>query len=362
MALERATAHYMDPLLSIVVAAYNVDGYIEEALESILSQPHIDAIRIIVVDDGSTDDTCAAAQALLERDGGQHIEVIRQSNRGVSAARNTGIAAVQTPYVGFLDGDDVYLRGFTNQVMPLLAEDRWDMIEYNIKIIDDDGRQLDELELVSPSENGECALDLAAQERFAHDFHTFVWARIFRIGLFGNLQFPLGRHYEDMAIVPSIHLLAQNVYRVSEPLYGYRRRFGSITQKSALSDMHDLHAIGLEALGHCDGSETDDFWLTIFDKTFQRACHVCARVDGTSFSRASDTLRAIAADHHTAVTSLAKRCGRPVVELQPFDLHVRVDRSVHQVKGIVKKFLNRRLDHYSRERRVLLPEQQERKT
>jgi Glycosyl transferase family 2 len=359
MPFERAPAYYANPLLSIVVAAYNVDGYIEEALESLLSQPYIDAIRVIVVDDGSTDDTFAAAQTVVERDGGHHIEVIRQSNRGVSAARNTGIAAVRTPYVGFLDGDDIYLRDFTRQVMPLLAQHRWDMVEYNIKIIDDDGHELDELELVSPSENGECALDLAAQERFANGFHTFVWARIFRVGLFKNVQFPLGRHYEDMAIVPSLHLLAKNVYRVSEPLYGYRRRFGSITQKSALSHMHDLRAIGLEALARCDGSETDDFWLTIFDKAFQRACHVCARVDRTSFPRASETLRTIAADHHTAVTGLAKRFGRQVVELKPFDLHVRVDRLAHQMKGIVKKFLRRRLDHHQRERRVTLPNQQE---
>ncbi len=69
------------PLLSIVVVAYNIDGYIEEALESLLSQPQIDRIRIIVVDDGSKDDTYVAAKAIVERDGGVHIELIRQKRR-----------------------------------------------------------------------------------------------------------------------------------------------------------------------------------------------------------------------------------------------------------------------------------------
>ena len=359
MPLEQMPSSYAEPLLSIVVAAYNVDGYVEEALDSLLAQPYIDAIRIIVVDDGSTDDTYAAVQTVLERDGGRHIEVVRQRNRGVSAARNAGIAAVRTPYVGFLDGDDIYLKGFTSVVIPLLAQHRWDMIEYNIRIIDDDNRELDELELVSASESGDCVLNLAAQQRFADAFNTFVWARIFRAELLADMQFPVGRHYEDMAVVPSIHLAANRAYRISEPLYGYRRRFGSITQKATLSDMRDLRAIGLEALERCCGRETDNYWLTVFDKIFRRACHVCARVDGMSFAEASETLRMIAGDHHTLVTGLARHGGQPVAELKPFHLQVRVDRSVHQVKGIVKKFLRRRLDSYQRERRATLPGQQE---
>jgi glycosyltransferase involved in cell wall biosynthesis len=66
MAYEQPGNGYTEPLLSIVVTAHNVDGYIEEALNSVLGQPDIDAIRIIVVDDGSTDSTVAAA-LLLQR-------------------------------------------------------------------------------------------------------------------------------------------------------------------------------------------------------------------------------------------------------------------------------------------------------
>lgn len=362
MPFERASALRANPLLSIVVAAYNVEGYIEEALVSLLAQPGIDELRLIVVDDGSTDDTFAAVQTVVECDGGLHIEVIRQENQGVSAARNAGIAAVRTSYVGFLDGDDIYLKGFTSAVMPLLAQHRWDIVEYNVRIVDDDSRELDKLELVSPSEHGGCALDMDAQQRFADALQSFAWARVFRTDLFRNIRFPVGRHYEDMAIVPSIYLSARSVYRLCDPLYGYRRRFGSITQNASVSDLQDLRAICLEALARCDGTEMDNFWLTVFDKSFQRACHVCARVDRASFIRASQILQTIAADHHVAVTRLTQRCGRPVAGLKPFDLHMRADRSVHQLKGVLKRFLKRRLDNYQRERRVTLPQQREGKT
>ncbi len=351
MSFERDSVQDTSPLLTIVVAAYNIEGYIEEALESLLSQPHIDAMKIIVVDDGSHDETYAAAQAVVERDGGAHIELIRQKNGGLSAARNTGLAAVRTPYVGFLDGDDIYLKGFSEAVIPRLAERQYDLVEYNVTIIDDHGRDLDKLELVTTPESGGHPMNRAALQHFADTFHTFAWARVYRTELFKNMPFPVGRHYEDIAVVPSLYLRAKRFYRVAEPLIGYRRRFGSITQKATLRDMQDLHLNGREALARCDGGDLDDFWLTVFDKIFSRACHVCARVDRASFRQASETLSAMAADHRKTRAKLTERSGRQVMALKPFDLNVRADRSIHFLKGLVKKVLRRSLDHHQRARR-----------
>ncbi|SAK67197.1 glycosyl transferase family 2 [Caballeronia ptereochthonis] len=351
MPFESDSLRDTNPLLSIVVAAYNIEGYIEEALESLLSQPHVDAMKIIVVDDGSRDETYAAARAIVERDRGVHVELLRQENRGLSAARNTGLAAVRTPYVGFLDGDDIYLDGFTEAVIPVLAERAWDLVEYNVKIIDDDGRELDEIDLVETATSGGGPVNRATLQQFAEGFHTFAWARVYRTELFDDEPFPVGRHYEDMAVVPSTYLRASSIFRIPTPLIGYRRRFGSITQRASIDDMRDLRTNGREALARCDGGELDDYWLTVFDKLFHRACHVCARVDRGSFKQASETLSAMAVDHRKTRAKLAERSGREVVELKPFDLNVRADRSIHFLKGLVKKMLRRSLDHHQRERR-----------
>ncbi|MDR5774400.1 glycosyltransferase family 2 protein [Caballeronia sp. LP006] len=351
MPFESDSLRDTEPLLTIVVAAYNIEGYIEEALESLLSQPHIDAMRIIVVDDGSRDETYAAAEAIVERDGGRHIQLIKQRNGGLSAARNTGLAAVRTPYVGFLDGDDIYLENFSSSVIPALKERVWDLVEYNVKIIDDDGRHIDGIDLVMHHASGGHAMNRAALQHFADGFHTFVWARIYRTDMFNGTQFPVGRHYEDMAVVPSMYLRASSIYRIADPLIGYRRRFGSITQKATLTDMKDLRTNGLEALARCDGGEMDDYWLTIFDKAFHRACHVCARVDRGQFKAASETLAAMAVDHRRTRAKLSERNGREVVALKPFDFNVRADRSIYFIKGLLKKMLRRSLDHHQRERR-----------
>jgi glycosyltransferase involved in cell wall biosynthesis len=351
MPFESDSSRDTNPLLSIVVAAYNIEGYIEEALESLLNQPHIDALKIIVVDDGSRDETYAAARSIVERDRGVHIELLRQENGGLSAARNTGLKAVRTPYVGFLDGDDIYLQGFTEAVVPVLAEDRWDIVEYNVKIIDDDGRELDGITLVEDGMRGGVPMNRATLQHFADGFHTFAWARVYRTGLFDEAPFPVGRHYEDTAVVPSTYLRGSSLYRIPAPLIGYRRRFGSITQCASLHDVEDLRINGREALARCDGGELDDYWLTVFDKLFHRACHVCARVDRGSFKQASETLSAMALDHRKTRAKLAERNGREVVELKHFDLNVRADRSIHFLKGLVKKILRRSLDHHQRERR-----------
>jgi len=93
------------PLVSIVIPAYNRAWCLAEAVDSVLAQDFRD-FELIVVDDGSADDT----PQLLERYG-DAIRVLRRENRGVSAARNAGIAAARGGLIAFLDSDDLWLPG-----------------------------------------------------------------------------------------------------------------------------------------------------------------------------------------------------------------------------------------------------------
>jgi glycosyltransferase involved in cell wall biosynthesis len=89
--------------ISVVIPTYNYGTYLSRAIESVLAQTH-PVHEIIVVDDGSTDDTRATAARFGER-----IRYIFQENRGLSAARNTGIRAATGEWVAFLDADDWWL-------------------------------------------------------------------------------------------------------------------------------------------------------------------------------------------------------------------------------------------------------------
>ena len=93
----------MNNSYSVVVPAYNAAETVEEALHSILTQTILPEV-IILVDDGSADDTGLRAAQLDSR-----ISVIRQTNQGCGAATTIGIAAVTTPFVAFLDSDDLWL-------------------------------------------------------------------------------------------------------------------------------------------------------------------------------------------------------------------------------------------------------------
>lgn len=94
----------MIPTVSVIIPAYNVEKYIESTLNSVLNQTFKD-FEIVVVNDGSTDNTSQVAKKILSNSGFP-FKVIDQVNRGVSVARNVGIENSIGKYIKFLDGDD----------------------------------------------------------------------------------------------------------------------------------------------------------------------------------------------------------------------------------------------------------------
>ena len=91
------------PLVSVIIPTYNRGWILQEAIESVLTQEFGD-FELIVVDDGSTDNTRDILNAYKE-----DIIILRQANKGVSAARNMGIASTSSRFIAFLDSDDLWL-------------------------------------------------------------------------------------------------------------------------------------------------------------------------------------------------------------------------------------------------------------
>lgn len=96
--------------LSVIIPAYNSSETIAATIQSVLNQIYLpDATEIIVVDDGSTDDTVEIVQNLKFQGNDVEIKLISQMNQGVSAARNTGIKVANGDWIMFLDSDDIWL-------------------------------------------------------------------------------------------------------------------------------------------------------------------------------------------------------------------------------------------------------------
>lgn len=108
-----------NPLVSIVVPAYNVETYIAECVDSISNQSYKN-IEILVVDDGSTDNTSVIIDGMAAND--NRIIPIHQPNRGVSSARNAGIEKSRGEFLIFVDGDDYLASDFVEYMLGLVRK------------------------------------------------------------------------------------------------------------------------------------------------------------------------------------------------------------------------------------------------
>src|SRR3954465_5283675 len=93
------------PVVSIVMATYNFERFLARAIESALAQDYpAESLDIVVIDDGSTDDTAEAIRPYLD-----HLRYIWQPNAGLSAATNRGVEEARGEFIGLLDADDMWL-------------------------------------------------------------------------------------------------------------------------------------------------------------------------------------------------------------------------------------------------------------
>jgi len=123
-----------DPLVSIVIPTYNCGRYVEEAVDSVLGQTYRN-MEIIVVNDGSTDDTESRLEKYKDR-----IRIVSQANRGLSGARNVGIGLSTGEYVAFLDSDDRWLPGKLERQLACFQElEGIDMVFSDFSAIGPDG-------------------------------------------------------------------------------------------------------------------------------------------------------------------------------------------------------------------------------
>lgn len=125
------------PFYSVVIPTFNRWPLVGDAIDSVLAQT-FESFELIVVDDGSTDDT---PRFIEERYGGR-ARVIRQENRGVSAARNAGIAAAKAGWIAFLDSDDLWTPAKLERQRQTITNDRSIRILHTDEIWERGGRRV----------------------------------------------------------------------------------------------------------------------------------------------------------------------------------------------------------------------------
>ncbi|CAM6806531.1 glycosyltransferase [Citrobacter portucalensis] len=232
-------------LLSVIIPCYNCQDYVYECLESVCCQ--IDnSVEIIVINDGSTDNSFKEIERFVSNNTNKIIKLITQQNMGVSAARNTGIDVSSGKYLAFLDGDDLWDTSFWEKISPILQSDNIDLIEFNAnRFYNGNKNEITPVSIVSKNESLTINSLSDLRETFLNN-EWFPWARIYKRFIFNTLRFPVGRHYEDIALVPKTYLASKTIKRMTDVLVLYRVRSDSITNAPKKEDIDDIiYALGV---------------------------------------------------------------------------------------------------------------------
>ena len=107
-------------MISVIVPVYNVETYLEECLDSIQNQTYTD-FEVLLVNDGSTDRSKAICERYCKEN--RRFHLLNQENQGLSAARNTGVAASRGEFIAFVDSDDMILANYLETLMHYMRED-----------------------------------------------------------------------------------------------------------------------------------------------------------------------------------------------------------------------------------------------
>lgn len=211
-----------NPLLSVIVPVYNTAPWLRKCLDSICNQTYRN-LEIICVNDGSTDGSAAILDEYAAKDA--RIKVIHQENGGLSAARNTGLKHVMGQWVTGVDSDDYLLSETYSRLLPAMVAG-YDMVCYGIKSVYEDGREMVRDYLKMPVE-GECSYD----DELVVSTNAFFVNKLYRTELVRKwgIFFPEGLRHEDAAFVYTYMSQIRSAYFVTEPMYCYHQREGSIT-------------------------------------------------------------------------------------------------------------------------------------
>jgi glycosyltransferase involved in cell wall biosynthesis len=125
------------PRFSVVICTYNRASTLAGAMKSVLDQEG-DNFELVVVDDGSTDDTGAQVASFADR----RVSYVRRANGGLSAARNTGAEFASGDYLAFLDDDDRFLPGWLAPVTSAVVDEGCTVVSWAAECVDTDGRPL----------------------------------------------------------------------------------------------------------------------------------------------------------------------------------------------------------------------------
>ena len=207
--------------ISVIIPVYNVEKYILNTIESVMFQTYSN-IEIILVDDGSTDNSSKICDELAKKD--NRISVIHQDNQGLSAARNVGTAIATGDFIFYLDGDD-YLEKNCLEKLLEVADDCSLVIGSYFYTYSDHEDVAD----IQYLEKSVLNTDEAMHDLLVGKIQNFAWGKLIKSDIAKKHSFPQGKLFEDTYWAHYIINDCETVTIMNIPVLHYRQRDNSIS-------------------------------------------------------------------------------------------------------------------------------------
>ena len=216
-----------EDLISVIVPVYNISDYVRRCVSSITTQTY-NNLEIIVVDDGSTDDSGTICDGLAQED--DRIKVIHKENAGLSSARNTGLDNAKGRYVFFCDSDDYLRDSALEHMLHKMKKDHADIVACGIaKVYDSIEAEYEKIEMFTGNKYGRWSgHESVIQMMRSDNVCTTACNKLYKSELFEGIRFPLGIKNEDEATTYKLLYRARIVSFIPDAYYMYYQRHDSI--------------------------------------------------------------------------------------------------------------------------------------
>lgn len=209
--------------ISIIIPVYNVEPYLERCLNSVINQTYSN-IEIILVDDGSTDDSGIMCDDYKRQD--TRIKVIHKENGGLSSARNEGLKYITGEYFTFIDSDDYMRTDYISKMYEATDNKKIDMVICRAKKVI--GEEDYRLHLAKEGKAELLDVERVKIEMLKRKIPMYAHGKLFHKKLAKFICFPEGRIYEDVPTIWNVIKHVDVVAYLEEELYYYRQRLNSI--------------------------------------------------------------------------------------------------------------------------------------
>lgn len=249
-----------EKLISIIVPIYNVEQYLGECVDSILSQTYKN-LEIILVDDGSPDNCGAICDEYAKKD--KRIRVIHKENGGLSSARNAGLDVATGEYISFIDSDDYVSEKFIEVLYNLCKKNSADISECDFIKFDDKVEVIESDIKVEKHSSIEMQKNIYSSECVKT---VVVWNKLYKRYIYEKLRFPEGKINEDeFTTYKAFDSTAKDIVVTNEPLYYYRYNENSIMGRKFNVKRLDV----LQAYGERIEYYRDKNYKDLFEKTVE---------------------------------------------------------------------------------------------